>query len=75
MKRIEGAYVRRKDRTMTTGQKVVVAAGFVVYSYLLSNTSYYLGRVRGWADTVTAMIDATIESSKKKESKTDSSEN
>ena len=59
---------------MTTGQKVVVAAGFVAYSYLLSNTSYYLGRVRGWADTVTAMIDATIKSNKK-ESKTDSSKN
>lgn len=46
---------------MTTGQKVVVAAGFVVYSYLLSKSSFLIGRVRGWVDAAKLLTDCMKE--------------
>lgn len=46
---------------MTTGQKVLVAAGFVGYSYLLSKSSFLMGRVRGWVDAAKLLTDCMKE--------------
>lgn len=52
---------------MTTGQKVLVAAGFVGYSYLLSKSSFLMGRVRGLVDAAKFLIDCMKEYDEKEE--------
>lgn len=42
---------------MTNGKKVLVAAGFIGYSYLLCNSSFCMGRIRGWFDAAKVLVD------------------
>lgn len=61
---------------MTNGKKLIIAAGFVGYSYLLFKSSFLTGRIRGWLDAADLAVSVMTahKENEEKSSKTEESE-